>query len=472
MTDQQTHTGDDKAAAPTAPRWLRPALGVALLLNVAVLLFVQHYWHGDFPFQDEWGFVARLQQLPQLGVLHFLFDRYHTYYLPVLLSFWYLSYTLTHLDIEALRYTGALVSGGVALLLVGMLYRKAPRLDKPVWLLLLFAPFVVCSLNHYMVYYQSIESVVQPFLFGMVLTAFWAADHALQGRRALPWSALAVGAALIGVGIYAPGLSILPAIVGAQILIQRRLSLSSVLLALLGVLCIGFYVHAGHGLDHPQQGPGFAPGDLVQAVKMWFGLSGNALFSPHAGRLEIITYFLGAVLLAAQAVGLVTALRQPPERRKALFLPVALTLYNNLVILEIVTARLHVVESGLESSFTPRYSILALAGPVSVMFYLVMLGDLRGRLRRLGSAAFLAMALGTLAADAMIAILLPHYAAVLATVRAELLSLQGPPDAFQTSQMTLTPTMKPLVYPGRLYLQQEHLALYRNSESAPPADHK
>jgi hypothetical protein len=44
--------------------------------------------------------------------------------------------------------------------------------------------------------------------------------------------------------------------------------------------------------------------------------------------------------------------------------------------------------------------------------------------------------------------------------------LQGDPNQFQQTQMRLTPAMKPLVYPGRLYLQQEHLALHR--DGAPP----
>jgi hypothetical protein len=451
---------------PEMTRALRLGIGAAVLLNLALLLGVQHYWHGDFPFQDEWGYVARLQKLPQLGFMHFIFDRYQTYYVPVLMFVWYQAYSWTHLDIEAIRYLGACVTAAVALWFSVLLYRRAPRHDLMRRALFLLAPFVVCSLNHYAVYYQSIESVTQPFLFGMVLTAFWAAEQALHGRRGLLWTALAAAVALVGVGTYAPGLSILPAMVGAQLLVQRRVSLSTVLLALLGILCIGFYVYAGHGLGHPEQRPGFAPGDIWLAVKMWFGLTGNALFSPHAGELEILTYLLGAVLIAAQGLGLVLALRQAPGRRMALFLPVALTLYNNLVFLEILNTRLHTVESGLESSFTPRYSILMLAGPVSVMFYLVMLDDLADRIRRLASAVFMAMVAGTMAAELMILVALPHFAAVLATVRADLVSLQGEPNSFQQTEMKLTPAMKPLVYPGRLYLQQEHLALYR--DGAPP----
>jgi hypothetical protein len=445
-----------------SPRTLRWMIGAAVLLNLVLLLCVQHYWHGDFPFQDEWGYVARLQQLPQIGFMHFIFGRYETYYVPVLMFVWYQAYTWTHLDIEAIRYLGACVTAGVALWACVLLYPRAPRHDRIRVALILLAPFVVCSLNHYAVYYQSIESVTQPFLFGMVMTAFWAAEQAQQGGRALLWSLLATAVALIGVGTYAPGLSILPAIVGAQILIQRRISLSSVLFALLGLVCIVFYVHTGHGLAHPDQRPGFAASDLVLAVKMWFGLTGNALFSPHAGQLEIITYALGAALIAAQAVGLWLALRQAPERRKALFLPVALTLYNNLVFLEILNTRLHTVEAGLEASFIPRYSILMLAGPMSVMFYLVMLDDLSGRMKRLASAMLMALAGGTLAAEVMIGVALPHFAAALATVRTDLLELQGDPNSFQQTQMRLTPAMKPLVYPGRLYLQQEHLALYRD----------
>lgn len=449
-----------------SPRVLRLGVGAVVLLNLILLLGVQHYWHGDLPFQDEWGYVARLQKLPQLGLAHFLFDRSETYYVPVLMFVWYQAYTWTHLDIEAIRYLGACVSASVATWFCVLLYRRAPNHDRLRWALLLYAPFLVCSLNHYATYYQSIESVNKPFLFGMVLTAFWAAERSLQGRRAWLWTGLAA-AALLGVGTYAPGLAILPAIAGTQILIQRRLSLSAVLLALLGVLCIGFYVHAGHGLSHPEQRPGFSFGDLWQACKMWPGLTGNSLFSPHAGELEVIAYLLGAGLIAAQATGLYLALRQDPGRRARLFLPVALTLYNNLVFLEILTTRLHTVEGGLESSFIPRYSILMLAGPASVMFYLMMLDDLKGRLKRLASAALMAMAAGTLAAELLIMVALPHFAKVLATARADLLSLQGEPNSFQQTQMLLTPAMKPLVYPDKLFLQQEHLALYRQAASQP-----
>ena len=456
------------AAGGRSSRMLRWWIGAAVLLNLALLLGVQHYWHGDFPFQDEWGYVARLQQLPRIGFTHFIFDRYETYYVPVLMFVWYQAYSWTHLDIEAIRYLGACVTAAVALGACMLLYSHASRHDRMRAALILLAPFVVCSLNHYAVYYQSIESVTQPFLFGMVLTAFWAAEHAQRRERALLWSLLAAGAALIGVGTYAPGLSILPAVAGTQILIQRRLSLSSVLFALLGLVCIGFYVHAGHGLAHPEQRPGFAPGDLVLAVKMWFGLTGNALFSPHAGELEVITYLLGAALIAAQAVGLFLTLRQSPERRRTSFLPVALTLYNNLVFLEILNTRLHTVESGLPASFTPRYSILMLAGPLSVMFYLVMLDDLNGRMKRLTSAMLTTLAAGTLAAEVMIMVALPHFAAALATVRADLVALQGEPNQNQQAEMRLTPAMKPLVYPGRLFLEKEGLALYRNGPPASP----
>ena len=77
------------------------------------------------------------------------------------------------------------------------------------------------------------------------------------------------------------------------------------------------------------------------------------------------------------------------------------------------------------------------------------------------------LAAGTLAAELMIMVALPHFAATLATVRAALVELQGDPNPFQQTQMRLTPAMKPLVYPGKLYLQQEHLALYRDSIPPP-----
>jgi len=453
-------------APPLSRRHVFLAVGAVLLLNLGLLVFVQHYWHGDFPFQDEWGYVARLQQLPQTGLAHYLFDPYHAYYGPVLFLFWYLAYAWTHLDIEAIRYAGACMSMLAALLLVVLLYRRTSPQGRPLLLVLVYAVFAVCSLNHYMVDYQSIEALVQPFMFGVVLCAAWAGERTLEGRRALFWSAVCAGLALVGTGVYAPGLSILPAIVGAQILLLRRVTLSSMLLGSFGILLIFFYVHSVHAMAQPGEHPSASLGDLLQAVKMWIGLTGNALFSPHTPQLTIITYCLGLLVLVAEIFGLVSALRQPPERRRTLFIPVALTLYSNLVILEIIWARLHTIESGLESSFTARYTILTLAGPVSVLFYGAMLDVRTGHLRRLTSAAFFGMALGTLASEVMILVVLPHYAQVLATVRTQLLSLQGDPTPFQQTEMSLTPSMQPLVYPGRLYLQQEHLALYR--DGAPP----
>lgn len=458
-------------SAPPRPLHKRPLFlvtGGVLLLNLVLLLFVQHYWHGDFPFQDEWGYVARLQQLPQTGFGHYLFDPYHGYYGPVLFFFWYLAYAWTHLDIEAIRYAGACVSMLAALLLVVLLYRRSSLQGRPLLLSLAYGVFAVCSLNHYMVYYQSIEALVQPFMFGVVLLSMWSGEKTLQGRYSLLWSALCAVLALVGTGVYAPGLSILPAIVGAQILLLRRVSLSSVLLGIFGILLGFFYIHTAHALARPGEHPAASVGDLLQAVKMWIGLTGNALFSPHTPRLTLVTYCLGALLLVGQLFGLVGALRQAPERRRALFIPVALSLYSNLVILEIIGARLHTVESGLESSFTARYTILSLAGPVSLLFYGGML-EWTGQLRRLAAAVFFGMAMGTLASEAMILVVLPHYAQVLATVRTQLISLQGDPNPFQQTQMMLTPPMKPLVYPGKLYLQQEHLALYRDG-TPPPAD--
>lgn len=457
------------APTPQNRRYLSWVIGGVLLLNLGLLLFVQHYWHGDFPFQDEWGYLARLQQEPQTGFGHYLFDPYHGYYGPVLFLFWYLAYAWTHLDIEAIRYAGACLSMLSALLLVVLLYRRTSLGGRPLSLVLGYAVFLVCSLNHYMAYYQSIEALIQPFMFGVVLCAVCAGERTLGGRHVLLWSALCVMLALVGTGVYAPGLAILPAIAGTQVLLSRRITVSSALLGVIGILLIFFYIHSAHALARPAQQASASPADLLPAVKMWIGLTGNALFSPHTPRLTVITYCLGLLVLAGQAWGLLLALRQPPERRRALFIPVALSLYNNVVILEIIGARLHTVESGLESSFTARYTFLTLAGPASLLFYGAMLDGWTGRLRRLATAIFFGMALGTLASEAMILVVLPHYAEVLAKVRSQLLSLQGDPTPFQQTQMMLTPPMRPLVYPGRLYLQQEHLALYRDGGAPPPS---
>ena len=181
--------------------------------------------------------------------------------LAVLFFFWYLAYAWTHLDIEAIRYAGACVSMLAALLLVVLLYRRSSLQGRPLLLSLAYGVFAVCSLNHYMVYYQSIEALVQPFMFGVVLLSMWSGEKTLQGRHSLLWSALCAVLALVGTGVYAPGLSILPAIVGAQILLLRRVSLSSVLLGVFGILLGFFYIHTAHALARPGEHPAASAGD-------------------------------------------------------------------------------------------------------------------------------------------------------------------------------------------------------------------
>ena len=461
----------DAATHPAGSRWLLLAAGAALLFNLLVLLSLQHYIHGDFPFEDEWGYLARLQRLPDMGLVHFIFDRHIGYYLPVLFSFWYLSYTLTHLDFELMRYVAAGVSVGAALLLAFLLYRRATRRDWLVAGSLVYGAFLVCSLNHYYIYFQASEALIEPFLFGMVLCAVWAQEAALTGRRHLvACTLLATAFAAIGAGTYGAGLSILPALAAAQILLLRRMSYASLLQLALGVALIVLYVHGTSDLSRPHSAATASVTDLLEALRMWVGLTGNALFTPRKGALIEITYGIGLLLVAAQAYILVSACRQPPDRRRALFIPVALALYNNLVILEIILTRLHDVENGTQADFNPRYTILTLGGPASVLFYAVMLGELPRRLRHFAAAALFAMFAVTLISDRDIAIELPYHAQFLARVRTALLSLQGYPTPLQQAHMQLNPDMKPLVYPGRLFLEKEHLALYRDSVVTPPSN--
>src|SRR5579859_3949200 len=136
----------DKAAmaAPAwmlrlVPFWPHILCGFLIALNLVALLCYQHYLHGDFPFQDEWGYVARIQRLPSLGFWHYVFDRHLSYHLPVLLFIWYLFYTLTHLNIEAIRYTGAVIISLDALLLCVMLRRQSPRPGLWTWAVILYA---------------------------------------------------------------------------------------------------------------------------------------------------------------------------------------------------------------------------------------------------------------------------------------------------------------------------------------------
>ena len=450
-------------------QWVYSVTAVVLILNLLMLLYYQHYLAGDFPFQDEWGYVNRLQELPDIGFFPYLFDKYQTYYMPVFLFVWYLFYALTHLDIMVIRYTGAVVSALVSLLLCVMLYRKASRLHPLTWVAILCGPFIVCSYNHWATYNQSIESVAEPLLFGLVLATSWAAEGTLRPRSADLWAVLCVVGGLLASGMYAPGLSLLPAIVGARFLLRPRIDWPLVVMAVPAVAVPIMYVTAGHGLGHGGELPAFTFGDVMNSLEVWVGLAGNALLTPSLDSLRNLTRLLGAGILITQGVAIIHVLRLPAERRAAFMVPVILTLYNTLVFAEILVTRFHFPNV----AFMPRYSIHMIGGPVSLLFWVVTLSDsVRwGRWLKTGAVVFVlvGVGVGVVVGDAQTFRQLPDFRHALSGVRENLMALHGEPDANQQRQMFVSPHLLPLVYPGKLFLEEKGLAMYKGESEAEKA---
>lgn len=443
------------------PFWPYVLCVLFIALNLAVLLWYQHALHGDFPFEDEWGYVDRLQRLPSMGFWHYVFDRHIGYHLPVLMFFWYLFYVFTHLNIESIRYTGAVILSLDAVLLCVMLRRHLPKMSPLAWLVILYAPFAVCSLNHWATYDQSIESVIQPWQFGMVLVCCWMAGRMVQGGDGLRWAVLCVIPALIGLETYGAGLSILPAAMAAYLVVKRRVDRTAIFLAIAGLTFIVLYVLISEGLSQGEQPLSLGLDSVLYSLRVWVGLTGDAVFSPDPGSPERMMYIAGATILAVQIFGFVHVAFLPAERRKAFMVPLMLTVYNFLVFLEILVTRFHI--DRLES--TPRYSILMLAGPVSVLFYLILL-ERRDRLRvALATLVLATLVIGTASADDQVYHVLPYIQKSFLSQRRELIGMTKDPDERQARALILTPRLARQIYPGRLFLEQQHLAMYRGADT-------
>jgi len=458
-------------SARISSRWIYGVTGAVLILNFLMLLYYQHYLAGDFPFQDEWGYVHRLQELQNTGFFRYLFDRYQTYYMPVFLFVWYLFYALAHLDFMVIRYTGAVISLLVSLLLCVMLYRKKPQPSPLTWLVILCGPFIVCSYVHWASYNQSIESVTEFLLFGFVLASCWAAEGTLRPQTADLWAVLCVIGGLLASGTYAPGLSLLPAIVAARFLIRPRIDWPLIVMAVPAVLVPILYVTAGAGLGHGHgiALPAFSLGNVLQILEAWVGLTGNALLIPGLDSMRNITRALGVGILVVQGVGIIHVLRLPVERRAGFMVPIILTFYSTLVFIEIIAARFHFPDV----AFTPRYSIHMIGGPVSVLFWMVTLSDSIRWHRGLKVCAtvvvLVGIGVGVSVANAEGFWLLPGFRHSFLGVRADLMALHSAPNASQQRDMFVNPALVSFVYPGRIFLEAHGLAMYGQASEAEKA---
>lgn len=446
-------------------RWIFVAISVVVIVNLAMLLAYQHYLAGDFPFQDEIGYVNRLHELPVTGFAHYFFDRYWTYYMPSYFLIWFGFYKFTHLNIEAVRYTGAVVSALTSLLLCILLVRKARRFDIFAILVILISPFVVCSYNYWANYNQSMESIAMPLVFGLALGLIWIAERFFRAidsgesiQRVVSWAVLGTVVWVFAAGIYPPPLVVPLAVTIARLLLWRRIDVSTVILGVLAIALPLTYVLLGEGFStgFSASRNGFGLSDLLHAAAAAVALSGNALFSPGNAIQEILAWVLGIGLVLGQLACAIYTVRLPAAQRSRFFIPIALMIYNALVLLEVIGTRLHY--PGLD--FTPRYAIFAIGGPVSLMLWLVLLDD-RARWRRALAIGTLAMTVaGVAAADREQIHQLPFVRAAFERVRSTMISLQAPPNAEQQGAMFVNPPMAPYVYPDMQFLRAEHLAMY------------
>jgi len=445
------------AALPSkgAP-WGWFAVATIIIANMAGLIAYQRYMGGDFPYHDEWRFVGRLQELPHMGMLHYLFAPDGIYFTPVEFLIWYVFYALTHLNIMLIRYTGAVVSAAVALLTCVMLYLKAPQKNLIMWAAICIAPFIVCSFNFWATYGISIESLIKPLMFGIVLATCWAAESLVRPRNKLIWLVLCIVGSLIASGIYAPGLVLLPAIILARFLLRRRLDWTQWILTLVAAALLAAYLIAGHGVGSRGAPSNYTLHDLWVCLYSAFGLLGNAIMSPFTATMGLYTRLVGVLIFGVQIAGMIYAIRQSAELRHRYMIPVTLSLYNIFIISEILVVRFHF--PGFE--FYPRYAVLMLGGPISMLFWITMCTPTRiaGHALRIG--VLVVMIIAVVMADMREYHVAPYRHANIRAERHFLMSLSGEPDLGQQSTFHITSRRLPLIYPGLLYLRANHLAMY------------
>jgi hypothetical protein len=279
----------------------------------------------------------------------------------------------------------------------------------------------------------------------------------LHAKNAVGWICLCLIVALVGAGTYASGLAILPAVAAAYVLLQRRLDGSALILGGSGLVIIVSYIILAQGTQQLAGGPQLTGSDLLRAFQMWIALTGNAVLNPVTPSLQPLTYALGVAILVTQLIGITYTLRQPAAARHAFMVPVALTLYNFIVFMEILFARFDYPSPG----FTPRYSILMLAGPLSALIFLIALVEWSRWSRIFGVTVLGLLLTGTVVADAQTLTQLPYVVKSFERVRLDVLAVKAPPDDATMTEMFMNPALSPAVYTGVLFLREEHLALYR-----------
>jgi len=137
-----------------------------IFLSVVNLLTYISSTNINFPIQDEWGYIQRLNDYKQnsLSLFDYLFNKYQIYYIPGLFAFFAIFFKLFNLDFYVIQIIGILllVLSGI---LVGYYFMKSTSSKRPESFFFFISLFLlVTSLNFWATINQSIESVIEPLV--------------------------------------------------------------------------------------------------------------------------------------------------------------------------------------------------------------------------------------------------------------------------------------------------------------------
>lgn len=444
------------------------------MINFLILMIYQIKVGGDFPYQDEWGYVDRLIHLQSMGMSHYLFDRYQVYFIPGIFAIWYFFYHFFDLSIMAIRYAGAAVSAIIAFFICVTVIKHKEQFNMWELVLIGLIPFVFCSLNHWATYNQSIESVIEPFLFGCVLFAFWAGQHTMNDEdgdwKIMIWSILVVIASVLAVTMYAPGLSALLAVAITRIFLLRRIDKTTIMFGLLGFGGGLAYLLLGGGAGHHIP---LATVHIGKVIEEWIFLFSNALItighktSPVVffgvpiiyGVRLILDFIIGFIIIATMIISMAYVFFVLPHDRMKYFIPFALSLYTFGVSLEIVWAY-HSPHFGE----APRYAILMVGGPISALIW----GVLLLRVYSLQKLILIAQSIIAISVFSTLVFMWTQISYVYNSfegIRTELLKINAPITKEQEKIIVVNDPLKDLVYPDLLFLRKNHLSLFQITHS-------
>lgn len=232
---------------------------------------------------------------------------------------------------------------------------------------------------------------------------------------------------------------------------------------MIGAALLAVYLIAGHAMQphphHPGSPPALTFGDLWASLYSLAGLFGNALLSPFGVSVNIYTQLLGLMIICVQITCFIYVIRLPERQRMRFVIPLTLTLYNALVFVEILGTRFNY--SGFE--YFPRYAILMLGGPVSLLFWIVMIPLPRWHLKVAAVGVLAVMLVAVIVADRHEYYAMPYRRAGFAVIRQLFVAPQRPQVLLRLNELHTTPGWQTFSYAKLQYLEANHLALYRHS---------